>query len=175
MIGRRSDEEDGMKLNEKTGRFESHGLYFEDFEVGQRYRTASKTLFEADIVNFVALAGIHEELYTNVQYAENQTLFKRRFAPGPLTFVLAEGLAIRTGLFEKTGLALLETSIKLVAPLFLGDTFCVDIEVTDKRETSKPDRGIVNFEHSIERTDGTRVAVVTKTRMLRRRPADAWA
>ncbi|MQA82086.1 MAG: acyl dehydratase [Streptosporangiales bacterium] len=162
-----------MKFNEELGLYQNHGRYFEDFEVGDRFRTASKTLYEADIVNFIGVAGIHEELYTNVEYAESKTLFKRRFAPGPLTFVLAEGLAIQSLLFEKTGMALLETNVRFVNPLFLGDTFYVDMEVTGKRETSKPDRGILKFVHHVEKTDGTRVAVITKTRMVRTRPAES--
>src|SRR5207247_787399 len=110
------------------------------------------------------LAGIYEELYTNVEYVENETIFRRRLAPGPLTFILAEGLVIQTGLFHRTGMALLETTVKFVAPLFIGDTFRVSVEVTGKRETSKVDRGIVFFAHSVNKTDQSPIAAITKTR-----------
>jgi acyl dehydratase len=65
-------------------------------------------------------------------------------------------------------MALLETNMKFVNPLFLGDTFHVDLEVLEKRDTSKPDRGILKFLHHIDKIDGTRVAIITKTRMVRR-------
>jgi acyl dehydratase len=146
------------------------GLFWEQFSKGDEWETSGRTLFETDVVNFMGLAGIYEELYSNVEYAEQENLFKRRFGPGPLTFVLAEGLAIQLGLLDRTGMALLETNIKLTAPLFLGDTFYVHIQVTDKRETSKPDRGLVFFEHRVIKTTGEQVALITKTRMVRRRP-----
>jgi acyl dehydratase len=146
------------------------GLYYEQFNVGDEYETSGRTLFEADIVNFMGLSGIYEEIYSNVEYAEQESLFQRRFGPGPLTFILAEGLAIQLGLLDRTGLALLETNIKLTGPLFLGDTFFVRITVTGRRETSRPDRGIVFFEHKVLKTTGEHVATITKTRMVRRWP-----
>jgi acyl dehydratase len=146
------------------------GLFFEEFAVGDTYQTSGRTLFETDIVNFMGLSGVYEEIYSNVEYAENESIFRRRFGPGPLTFILAEGLAIQLGLLDRTGMALLETNIKLTAPLFLGDTFFVRITVVDRRETSKPDRGIVFFEHKVLKTSGEQVALITKTRMVRRKP-----
>lgn len=146
---------------------EGRGLYFEQFEIGDTWTTSGRTLFETDVVNFMGLAGIYEELYSNVEYAERENLFHRRFGPGPLTFVLAEGLAIQLGLLDRTGMALLETNIKLVNPLFIGDTFFVEIEVVNKRTTSKPDRGIVFFKHTVQKTSGDTVALITKTRMIR--------
>jgi acyl dehydratase len=148
------------------------GLFYEQFEIGDEWETSGRTLFETDIVNFMGLAGIYEELYSNVEYAEAENLFRRRFGPGPLTFILAEGLAIQLGLLDRTGMALLETNIKLTNPLFLGETFYVHIKVVDKRETSKPDRGIVNFEHRVLKTSGEQVALITKTRMIRRQGDD---
>lgn len=149
------------------------GLFYEQFNVGDEWETSGRTLFEADIVNFMGLAGIYEELYSNVEYAERENLFHRRFGPGPLTFILAEGLVIQLGLLDRTGMALLETNLKLTAPLFLGETFYVQVQVTSKRETSKPDRGIVNFEHRVLKTSGEQVALITKTRMVARSPEPA--
>jgi acyl dehydratase len=154
---------------------EGRGLYFDQFEVGDEWETSGRTLFETDVVNFMGLSGIYEELYSNVEYAESENIFRRRFGPGPLTFILAEGLAIQLGLLDRTAMVLLETNIKLTNPLFIGDTFYVHIKVTGKRETSKPDRGIVFFEHRVLKTSGEQVAIITKTRMIERRSSDAIA
>lgn len=143
------------------------GKFFEEFEVGQRFKTAGRTLFEADISNFIAIAGIYEELYTNAEFAVKHSLFGRRFAPGPLTFSLAEGLAIQTGLFHGSGLALLEVSMKFSSPWFIGETIHVDIEVAAKRPTSNPERGIVFFKHEVTKGDDEKVLSVEKTRMIR--------
>jgi acyl dehydratase len=147
------------------------GKYFEDFQVGARFVTAGRTITEPDIMSFIGLAGIYEELYTNHEYIARETLFKRRFAPGPLTFALAEGLVLQTGLFHHTGLAFLEMQMKFVAPVFLGDTIKVEVEVTHKRETRHPDRGIVTFAHTVRKQTGEVAVEMTKVRMIRRRPA----
>ncbi len=149
------------------------GKYFEDFEVGERFVTAGRTMTEPDIMSFIGLAGIYEELYTNHEYVERETIFKRRFAPGPLTFSLAEGLVLQTGLFHGTGLAFLEMHMKLVNPVFLGDTIRVEVEVTAKRETRHPERGIVTFAHAVRKQTGEVAIEMTKVRMIRRRPAGA--
>jgi len=44
---------------------------------------------------------------------------------------------------EGTTIALLEQNIKYKNPVKFGDTVHLRMEVTEKRETSKPDRGIV--------------------------------
>ncbi len=150
-----------------------HGKYFEDFEVGERFVTAGRTVTEPDIMSFIGLAGIYEELYTNHEYVATQTIFKRRFAPGPLTFSLAEGLVLQTGLFHGTGMAFLEMHMKLTAPVFLGDTIRVEVEVTGKRETRHPERGIVTFAHTVRKQTGEVVLEMTKVRMIRRRPGGA--
>lgn len=145
-------------------------MYFEEFEPGEKFQTAGRTLFEADISNFIGVAGIYEELYTNTEFVVESSLFGRRFAPGPLTFAIAEGLVIQTGRFHRTGLALLEVNMRFMAPFFIGDTISVTVETTGKRETSKPDRGIVTFDHEVKKSTGEVVLKMQKTRMLRCRP-----
>lgn len=148
------------------------GRYFEQLTVGDTVRTAGRTVTETDLMTFLGLAGIYEEFYTNVEYARNKTIFGERFVPGLLTLSLSEGLALQTGWFDGTGMALLEVNTRLVKPVFLGDTIFVDITVTDKRETSKPDRGIVFVQHTVWKRDGqgqqVTVLEVEKRRMVRR-------
>lgn len=147
----------------------NRGLFFEDFQPGEHFQSAGRTLFEADISNFIGIAGIYEELYTNLEYIEKSSIFGRRFAPGPLTFSLSEGLAIQTGLFRGTGLALLEVKMQFLVPWFIGETISVDIEVVGKRQTSKPGRGIVEFRHTVTKAQGEKVLALEKIRMVRSR------
>ena len=143
-------------------------MYYEDFEVGESFQTGGRTLFEADISTFIGLAGIYEELYTNLEYVTGHSLFGRRFAPGPLTFALAEGLVIQTGVFNRTGLALLQAEMEFLAPFFVGETISVVVTTTAKRATSKPDRGIVSYQHLVNKSTGELVMKLSKVRMLRR-------
>ena len=145
------------------------GKYFEDLSVGDRFHTPSRTVTETDIVNFVCLAGLHEELFLSLEYIEKESLFSRRIAPGVLTYALAEGLTVQSGLFHGTGMALLGTEIQIRAPVFCGDTIRVEIQVTLKRETSKPDRGIIVASHTVTNQRGETVMAYTVSRMVQRR------
>lgn len=120
------------------------GLYYEDLEVGYKYGTSAKTVFESDVGMFVAVTGLYEDLFCNIEYIK-KSLFKKRFAPGALTWAIAQGLTIRTGLYDDTFLAILGVNnMRLVAPVFINDTIHVEVEVLERRETSKGDRGILN-------------------------------
>ena len=146
------------------------GRYFEDLEVGDVATTASRTITETDIVNFMGLSGVFEELHMSLEYIKTKSVFGRRVSPGPLTFIIAEGLAVQSGLIHHTGMALLGINdMTYRAPVFCNDTINVTMEVTSKRETSKPDRGIVTFRHTVRNQDGGVVLEMDKTRMIRRR------
>lgn len=148
----------------------TRGVAFEGFSVGDRFTTLARTVSEVEIVNFVALAGFTEPLFMDLEYAARESVFKTRVAPGALTFALAEGLAMQTGMLHGTGLALLGFDVKVVAPVPAGDTIHVEIEVAAKRETTKPDRGVVTFRHRVVNQRGETVMEATITRLIRRAP-----
>jgi acyl dehydratase len=57
-------------------------------------------------------------------------------------------------------------------PVFHGDTISVETEVLSVRESkSKPDRGIVEFEHRAFNQHGVLVAKCTRQAMMLKRPA----
>ena len=127
----------------------TEGLDFEGHKVGAVYRTLARTVSETDIVSFVNLCGFVEPLFIDMEYVKRASVFKRRAAPGALTFSLSEGLIMQTGLIHGTGMAYLGGELRIVAPVLEGDTIRVEIEVVDKRETKKADRGIVTYQHRV--------------------------
>ena len=148
------------------------GLYFEDLEVGDTATTMSRTITETDIVNFMGLSGVFEELHMSLEYIKKNSIFGARVSPGPLTFIVAEGLAIQLGLIHHTGMALLGIDhMTWPAPAFCNDTITVTMEVISKRETSKADRGVVIFKHIVRKQTGETVLEMDKVRLIRRRPA----
>jgi acyl dehydratase len=146
----------------------TEGLTFEEHTIGAVYRTAARTVSETDIVNFVNLGGFIEPLFLDMEYVARESLFKRRAAPGALTFTLAEGLIIQTGLIHGTGMAWLGGEIKVVAPVLEGDTVRVEVEVVGKRETKKSDRGIVTYRHRVLNQRDEVVMDARIQRMIRR-------
>ena len=145
------------------------GLCFEDFTPEKTYYTMSRTITEADLSSFTTLCGFFEPLFFDQAYVEKETHYKKRIAPGALTFSMAEGLTILSGILQKTGMALLEVELKVLNPVFIGDTITVEIDVIDKKETKKPDRGIVTFYHRIRNQMGESVIEYRVKRMMRRK------
>ena len=146
----------------------SQGKTYEQHEVGATYRTQGRTVSEADIVTFVNLCGFIEPLFMDMEYVARESVFKRRAAPGALTFALSEGLIIQTGLIHGTGMAYLGGEIRVVAPVLEGDTIRVDVEIVDKRETKKTDRGIVTYRHRVRNQRDEVVLEARVQRMIRR-------
>ena len=144
------------------------GLTFEEHRVGATYRTLARTVSETDIVTFVNLCGFTEPLFMDMEYVARESVFKRRAAPGALTFALAEGLIIQTGLIHGTGMAYLGGELRVTGPLLEGDTLTVEVEIVDKRETKKADRGIVTYRHRVVNQRGEPVLEARVQRMIRR-------
>jgi acyl dehydratase len=147
------------------------GVLFDDYTIGATYKTLGRTVSETDIVNFVNLGGFTEPLFMDMEYVAKESVFGRRAAPGAMTFALSEGLCMQTGLIHGTGMAWLGGEVKVTAPVLAGDTIYVEIEIVDKRETKKPDRGIVTYKHRVLNQRGETVMELRLQRMIKRRPA----
>ena len=148
---------------------QTEGLDYEGHKTGVVYRTLARTVSETDIVNFVNLCGFVEPLFMDMEYVKRESVFQRRAAPGALTFALSEGLIMQTGLIHGTGMAYLGGELRIVAPVLEGDTIRVEIEVVDKRETKKPDRGIVTYRHRVLNQRDEVVLEARVQRMIKRR------
>jgi acyl dehydratase len=146
----------------------TRGLTYEEHTVGAVYRTLGRTVSEADICAFVNLCGFNEPLFMDMEYVAKESVFKRRAAPGAMTFSLSEGLIMQTGLIHGTGMSYLGGEIRIVSPVLEGDTLHVSVTINDKRETKKPDRGIVTYRHEVTNQRGEVVLEATVKRMIKR-------
>ena len=148
------------------------GLYFEEFDPEKTYHTNRRTITEADLVSFTTLCGFYEVLFFDAPYAENEALFKKRIVPGALTYSFAEGLAILSGILHRTGMAFLGVELEVHKPVAIGDTLTVEIRVLEKRETKKPDRGIITFLHRVINQEQVVVMECRIKRMIKRKGID---
>ncbi len=120
------------------------GICWEDWNIDQDYYTARRTVTETDVVLFAGLSGDFNPLHTDDIFAQS-TPFGKRIAHGALVYAIATGLANQSGTFEGTTVAFLEQTTKWPAPTLPGDTLRLVIRPLEKKETSKPDRGLVVF------------------------------
>lgn len=119
------------------------GLYWEEWEIGAEFLTAGRTVTEADIVNFAGISGDYNPLHMDEEFCKD-THFGTRIAHGPLVYAMAAGLLFQLHLYDDTLIAFLGfEDLRFTGPVKIGDTIHARIEVTEKRESSKPDRGIM--------------------------------
>jgi acyl dehydratase len=117
--------------------------YYEDLRVGEEYESPARTITEADIVNFAALSGDWSPVHCDEEYCK-KTPYKTRIAHGLLGLAIAEGLKFRLPEFTNARyVASLYWNYKFTGPILIGDTVRVRVRIQSKRETKKPDRGIV--------------------------------
>lgn len=120
------------------------GKYYEEFNIGEKFMTPSRTVTEADIVGFAGISGDYNPVHTDEEFAKKLP-FGGRIAHGMLTLAIISGLVFRTGLLDGTTIALLGMNCKFLRPVKAGDTITCEIEVVEKRETPKNDRGAVSL------------------------------
>jgi 3-hydroxybutyryl-CoA dehydratase len=133
---------------------------YADVTVGHKETTRGRTITEADLVNFCALTGDWYYLHSNAEAAAASP-FGRRIAHGLLVYSYSAGLAIppdaRT-LVANYG----SDRIRFTAPVFIGDTIYVEIEVLSKHD-KRPDgnSGVVELRWDIFKQGGVHVCAST--------------
>ena len=144
-------------------------LYFEDLEVGQTFRSPARTVTEADLTIFSMVSGDWNPIHSDAEYAR-RTPYGQRIVHGVLGVAIVTGMFDRLGIFEDSALALLGIDEwRFLAPILVGDTVHIELEIADKRLTSKGDRGVIDRRIRLVRHDGTvlqegRMGMMTKLR-----------
>jgi acyl dehydratase len=142
------------------------GFIWDDLTVGYQFRTAARTITEADLVNFVGVSWMNEELFTNAMQRDSKAI-TGRVVPGVMVYAVAEGLL--TPSMQETGLAFLNAEVDIKGPTCVGDTVHVECEVIEMRPTSKPDRGLVRTFNKVVTQSGAITLTYNPLRMMMRR------
>lgn len=146
------------------------GLFYEEFRVGQAFETAGAEIDRERIAAFAELTGDDNPLHTDADYARAAG-FPDLLAHGPLVQAVAIGLIADTGIMSGTTIALLALSARFHAPVFAGDRVHVRFQVTRKRPTRSPERGLLWRRADVIKQDGTVAITLALTALVRRRPA----
>jgi 3-hydroxybutyryl-CoA dehydratase len=103
--------------------------YFEDFTVGDRFRSPSRTLTDAHFLFFAGMTGDAHPIHYDDEYGK-RTRFGRRLAHGLLlTSLTAVGASTLAPVLEDSIVAFVEQSSRFLAPVFIGDTVSPEHEV----------------------------------------------
>jgi 3-hydroxybutyryl-CoA dehydratase len=143
-------------------------LYFEDFAVGHKTITRSRTITESDIVNFAGLSGDFIELHMSEEWSRKGP-FGKRIAHGLLVLSVSSGLTVQLGQTTDTVIAFYGIDrLRFTKPTFIGDTVHVEKEVLSA-ERKGSDRGVITFKTEVLNQNGEPVIVYQDKLMVRAR------
>lgn len=150
-------------------------MFFEDFEVGQTFTSQGRTITETDVVLFAGWSWDTNPPHTDEE-SMKEGRFGGRIAHGVLGVSVALGLASRLGIFEDSSVALLGIDgWRFHAPIRIGDTVRVTVEITGTRLTSAGDTGILSRRFTLTNQDGVVVQSGDIGLMVTTRPAGTVA
>jgi len=147
----------------------SHGRSYEDFVVGDVYEhRPGRTISEADNTWFTLLTMNNHPLHFDHAYAA-RTEFGKPLVNSCLTLSIVVGMSVDDVSYRAIG-NLGWDKVKLVAPVFAGDTLYAESEVLAKRESkSRPTQGLVTVRTVGKKADGTEFMSFERTVLVPKR------
>ena len=148
------------------------GRYFDEWQVGDTVTHAvTRTVTETDNLLFSTLTHNPQPLHIDAEAAK-ESEFGQILVNSCLTFSLAVGVSVADTTLGTLVANLGFDEVRLPKPVFLGDTLRFESEVVTLRESkSRPDAGIVTWEHRAINQRGETVCTMKRSAMIRKRPA----
>lgn len=148
------------------------GLYFEELEVGRTFdHPVRRTVTETDNVLITTLTMNPAAVHLDREWAR-QSEFGEPLVNSVLTLGLMVGLSVYETTYGTTIANLGWEKVAFTKPVRVGDTLRVESTVVARRESrSRPDAGIVTFEHRAFNQRNEQVASCLRAALMLRRPA----
>uniref|UniRef100_UPI00339D7475 MaoC family dehydratase n=1 Tax=Aquibium sp. A9E412 TaxID=2976767 RepID=UPI00339D7475 len=148
------------------------GLYLEEFEPGQVIRhPLRKSVTESDNMLFSVMTLNPQPLHIDFAFAADSE-WGRPLVNSLFTLGLMIGISVHDTTLGTTIGNLGMTETVFPHPVFHGDTIRVETEVRSVRESrSRPDRGVVEFEHRAYNQDDVLVARCVRQAMMMKKAA----
>jgi len=147
------------------------GLYFEEFSVGQQFaHPIRRTVTETDNVLITTMTHNPASLHLDAEYMKG-TEFGEVLVNSCLTLGLMVGISVNDTTHGTTVANLGWDEVRFPKPVFLGDTLRIETEVLELRDSkSRPDNGIVIFEHRAFNQRDELVGVCKRSALMLRKP-----
>jgi itaconyl-CoA hydratase len=146
--------------------------YFEDFEVGDvLVSPRGRTISDTEHMAWTSIVMNTAQLHFNQAMCDEspKTYFNgKRVVYGGIVFAFVVGLASE----ETTENALAELSFnngRHLNPVFAGDTLFAESVVTSKRDSDRPDAGVVGFKLIGRNQDGKVVLEIDREVLIKRK------
>jgi acyl dehydratase len=161
----------GKELIECALETDMPGLYYEQFTVGMVFdHPWTRTITETDNVLFSTMTMNPQPLHLDAHFAAT-TEFGRPLVNSLFTLGLMIGMTINDTTLGTTIANLGMTDVAFPKPVFHGDTIHVRTKVIALRDSrSRPEVGIVEFEHTAFNQTNVIVAICKRNAMMKRMP-----
>ena len=152
------------------------GRYFDEWQVGDRVEhTISRTVTETDNLLFSTMSMNPQPLHLDVEFAR-QSPFGQILVNSMFTLAVVIGLSVGETTLGTTVGNLGFDETRFPNPVFIGDTIYAATEVKAVRESkSRPEWGIVTFEHRGTNQRGEVVCTCLRNGMIVKRPSPGGA
>lgn len=139
------------------------GRYYAEFEIGETItHEKRRTISESDNQRFCDMTMNQQPLHLDSEFAAD-TQFGERLVNGIYTLALAVGISVPDTTDGTIVANLSYDNVSHPNPVFHGDTIRTQSTVTDKRETSDGERGIVTIHVEVFNQDDTLVCEFDRT------------
>lgn len=148
------------------------GKWFDELEVGQVFdHPIRRTVTETDNVLFTTMTHNPAQLHLDEEYCRTETEFGQRLVNSCFTLSLMVGVSVAETTLGTAVANLGWDDVRFPAPVFHGDTLRVQTTVVALRESkSRPDQGIVTFEHKAFNQNDQLVAICKRSGLQRKKP-----
>jgi len=146
------------------------GRYFDEWQVGDTVAHAiTRTVTEADNLLISTLTHNPQPMHLDVEVAK-ESEFGQILVNSCLTFSLVVGVSVADTTLGTLVANLGFDEVRLPKPVFIGDTLRFESECVDLKESkSRPNAGIVTWQHRAINQRGETVCTMKRTAMIQRK------
>lgn len=143
--------------------------YFEDFAVGERYPSPSRTVTDAQFLAFQAVSGDNHPIHYDREYCKARG-HRDLLAHGYQVLIqTAAGAGMLPHYMEDSLTAFLEQSSKFLGPVYMGDTLFPMLEIVELIEQRTT--GVMVIRTTIHNQAGERVLEGEQKLLLKKQPS----
>ncbi len=146
-------------------------MYFEEFKVGDKFRSAGITFTESEIIRF-AIQYDPQPFHIDVEAAA-KSQYKGLIASGFQTLALVFRMYIQDGMLKQGMGSPGMDELRWLLPVRPGDTLHMETEVLEMTASrSRTDRGFVRIQCNMINQRSEKVMKVQVTQIIRRKQGD---
>lgn len=146
------------------------GKHFDEWQVGDKItHEITRTVTETDNLLFSTMTHNPQPLHLDIEAAKASE-FGQILVNGTFTFALMVGLSVGDTTLGTLVANLGYDKLVMPKPVFIGDTMRATSEVVDLKESkSRPNAGIVTFQHELINQRGEVVCRCLRSALIKRR------